>query len=191
VLEVLGDQFTLGELEAALAKMRREQRSRRREWEPVAAAIMALILAVLGLQLVESLGRVTAAAPQYAAALLNTRTRDRILRRSGAQLRVRLPLGRVAVVDWLRSDGARRVYEATLDYEDNPYLFGAHLKKWARHEGRWIIGRQLSTFGFFTHKRCWHASSPGRRPWISCVSSVPCRTRARSCCPHTARPSRA
>jgi predicted GH43/DUF377 family glycosyl hydrolase len=42
VLEVLGDQFTLGELEAALAKMRREQRSRRREWEPVAAAIMAL-----------------------------------------------------------------------------------------------------------------------------------------------------
>ena len=47
------------------------------------------------------------ALASLAAALLNTRTRDRILRRSSAQLRVRLPLGRVAVVDWLRSDGAR------------------------------------------------------------------------------------
>lgn len=45
----------------------------RGSWARVAAAaIMALILALLAFQLVESLGRVTAAAPQYAAALLNT-----------------------------------------------------------------------------------------------------------------------
>ena len=42
-------------------------------WARVAAAAtMALILALLAFQLAESLGRVTAAAPQYAAALLNT-----------------------------------------------------------------------------------------------------------------------
>jgi hypothetical protein len=34
-----------------------------------------------------------------------------------------------SIVPTLRSDGARGIYEATLDYEDNPYLFGAHLIK--------------------------------------------------------------
>ena len=42
VFAELGDGFTLGDLEAALSRMSRRQRARRREWEPVAAAIMAL-----------------------------------------------------------------------------------------------------------------------------------------------------
>lgn len=42
VFAELGDGFTFGELEAALARTSREQRARRREWEPVSGAIMAL-----------------------------------------------------------------------------------------------------------------------------------------------------
>ncbi|MFM8498304.1 MAG: glycoside hydrolase family 130 protein [Planctomycetia bacterium] len=38
----LGAGFTFGELEAALARTSRQQRARRREWEPVSGAIMAL-----------------------------------------------------------------------------------------------------------------------------------------------------
>jgi predicted GH43/DUF377 family glycosyl hydrolase len=38
----IGEQFTLRDLEAALTQTSRRQRARRREWEPVAAAIMAL-----------------------------------------------------------------------------------------------------------------------------------------------------
>jgi predicted GH43/DUF377 family glycosyl hydrolase len=40
--DALDDQFTLGALEAALAQATRQQRSRRKEWEPLAAAILAL-----------------------------------------------------------------------------------------------------------------------------------------------------
>jgi predicted GH43/DUF377 family glycosyl hydrolase len=40
--DTLDDQFTLGALEAALAQATRQQRSRRKEWEPLAAAILAL-----------------------------------------------------------------------------------------------------------------------------------------------------
>jgi predicted GH43/DUF377 family glycosyl hydrolase len=42
VLETIGDHFTLGDLEAALATTGRQHRGRRREWEPVASAILAL-----------------------------------------------------------------------------------------------------------------------------------------------------
>jgi predicted GH43/DUF377 family glycosyl hydrolase len=42
VFDVLDDQFTLGALEAALAQATRQQRARRKEWEPLAAAILAL-----------------------------------------------------------------------------------------------------------------------------------------------------
>jgi predicted GH43/DUF377 family glycosyl hydrolase len=38
----LDDQFTLGALEVALAQATRQQRTRRKEWEPLAAAILAL-----------------------------------------------------------------------------------------------------------------------------------------------------
>ena len=42
VFAEIGDRFTLGELEGALARTSRQQRARRREWEPLAAAIVAL-----------------------------------------------------------------------------------------------------------------------------------------------------
>ena len=42
VFQELGDRFGLGELEGALARTSRQQRARRREWEPLAAAIVAL-----------------------------------------------------------------------------------------------------------------------------------------------------
>lgn len=42
VFAPLGDLFTLGELEAELDRVGRQQRARRREWEPCAAAIVAL-----------------------------------------------------------------------------------------------------------------------------------------------------
>ena len=42
VFAELSDGFTFGELEAAIARTSRRQRARRREWEPIAAAIMAL-----------------------------------------------------------------------------------------------------------------------------------------------------
>ena len=42
VFDGLADRFTLGDLDGALAAVAREQRRRRREWDPFAAAIMAL-----------------------------------------------------------------------------------------------------------------------------------------------------
>jgi predicted GH43/DUF377 family glycosyl hydrolase len=42
VFESLGDHFTLRDLEGALARTSRQQRARRREWEPLAAEILAL-----------------------------------------------------------------------------------------------------------------------------------------------------
>jgi predicted GH43/DUF377 family glycosyl hydrolase len=42
VFAELGEGFTFGELEAAIARASRQQRGRRREWEPVSGAIMAL-----------------------------------------------------------------------------------------------------------------------------------------------------
>ncbi len=42
VFDALDDHFTLGDLEAMLAQASRQQRSRRKEWEPFATAILAL-----------------------------------------------------------------------------------------------------------------------------------------------------
>lgn len=42
VFDALDDHFTLGDLEAVLAQASRQQRSRRKEWEPFATAILAL-----------------------------------------------------------------------------------------------------------------------------------------------------
>ena len=42
IFGALGDRFTIAELEASLAHSSRQQRSRQREWEPLAAAIVAL-----------------------------------------------------------------------------------------------------------------------------------------------------
>lgn len=42
VFEVLDEQFTLHDLEVSLAHASRQQRARRREWEPLAAAIIAV-----------------------------------------------------------------------------------------------------------------------------------------------------
>lgn len=42
VFDVLDDEFTLRDLEASLAHTARQQRARRREWEPFAAAIIAV-----------------------------------------------------------------------------------------------------------------------------------------------------
>ena len=42
VFDALDDHFTLGDLEAMLTQVSRQQRSRRKEWEPSATAILAL-----------------------------------------------------------------------------------------------------------------------------------------------------
>jgi len=67
-----------------------------------------------------------------AAALLNTRTRDRILARTRAQLRVRLPAGYVAVVDCRRRAGARA--DANAAAPRARVLDGAQQEEeWAEH----------------------------------------------------------
>ena len=69
------------------------------------------------------------ALASLAAALLNTRTRDRILRRAGAQLRVRLPAGRVAIFDWHRDAGASAAWlrVRVLDSAQQEDEWAAHL----------------------------------------------------------------